>query len=404
MASALELFFDLIIVVAFSVSSSELAHLLAHGRVTTGLIGFGFAMFAVIWAWISYSWFMSAFDTDDWFVRLATMLQMIGVSVLTLGLPPLFASIDEGHYLDNGVMVGGYVIMRIGMIALWIRVAATNHERRSVALTYASTLVVAQIGWVALAVLHLPMVTTGLLIVPLYLIETIGPFVAETRKGGTPWHPHHIAERYGALALIALGEVVLGTVTALGALIGETGWTTHAAVLLVAGIGMAFGMWWSYFCVPYGEFLHLRPDKAFGWAYSHLVLFASIAATGAGLHVVALMLEGQSHASTLFAILTIAVPEIVFLMFVFVAVYRFLPTYHQFHTLLVVVTLALAGAGVGLAASGVNLMVCLLVLMAVPWVTVVGYETLGHRHLADGIAELERRAAASAPGLHATLG
>ena len=51
--------------------------------------------------------------------------------------------------------------------------------------------------------------------VPLIAIELAGPLIAETRYGGTPWHPHHIAERYGLLVIICLGEAILGTVAAL---------------------------------------------------------------------------------------------------------------------------------------------------------------------------------------------
>ena len=45
--------------------------------------------------------------------------------------------------------------------------------------------------------------------------------LAETRLGGTPWHAHHIAERYGLMVIIALGEGLLGTTAALGALIED---------------------------------------------------------------------------------------------------------------------------------------------------------------------------------------
>ena len=45
-------------------------------------------------------------------------------------------------------------------------------------------------------------------------------------RARTPWHPHHIAERYGLLVIITLGEVIIGTVAALNALVhGEAGWT-----------------------------------------------------------------------------------------------------------------------------------------------------------------------------------
>ena len=51
------------------------------------------------------------------------------------------------------------------------------------------------------------------------------------RKGGTPWHAHHIAERYGLLVIIALGEGLLGTVVAIDALVGPEGpgWSLDVA-------------------------------------------------------------------------------------------------------------------------------------------------------------------------------
>ena len=86
-SSPLELLFDLTFVVAFGVAASEFAHAMAAGHVGAGLAGFGFAMFAVCWAWINFTWFASAYDTDDWVYRLMTMLQMVGVLILALGVP-----------------------------------------------------------------------------------------------------------------------------------------------------------------------------------------------------------------------------------------------------------------------------------------------------------------------------
>ena len=71
--------------------------------------------------------------------------------------------------------------------------------------------------------------------------------LAETRKGGTPWHAHHIAERYGLLAIIALGEGVVGTVASLSAVVSAQGWTFDAVFVVVAGVGLTFGMWWVVF-------------------------------------------------------------------------------------------------------------------------------------------------------------
>ena len=78
-ASSLELLFDLTFVVAFGFAGDELAHAIGAGHAGAGVLGFAFAMFAICWAWISFSWFASAFDVDDWVYRLVTTVQMVGV-------------------------------------------------------------------------------------------------------------------------------------------------------------------------------------------------------------------------------------------------------------------------------------------------------------------------------------
>ena len=91
-ATPLELLYDLTFVVAFGVAGEQVAHLLAVGHYTSGLMSFGLAIFAICWAWINFSWFASAYDTDDWAFRIATMVQMVGVIILALGLPEVFHS------------------------------------------------------------------------------------------------------------------------------------------------------------------------------------------------------------------------------------------------------------------------------------------------------------------------
>ena len=201
-----------------------------------------------------FTWFASAYDTDDWFFRITTMVQMVGVVVLALGMPPVFHSLDEGQTLDNRVLVAGYVIMRVAMVAQWLRAAKQDPSRRQVALTYAGIIVVAQVGWVVLAVLHLDLGPTFAVAAVLYLIELGGPVTAELRGaasrrprsgGSTPWHAHHIAERYGLLTIIALGEGVFGTIASVSAVVEGHGWSLDAAIVAVAGVGLTFGLWWG---------------------------------------------------------------------------------------------------------------------------------------------------------------
>src|ERR1700749_3129403 len=94
-STPLELLYDLTIVVAFGIGADQLADHAAEGHVGAGVVGFVFASFAVSWAWLGYSWFASAYDTDDWVFRLATMGQMVGVIVMALGPPDAVGLIER---------------------------------------------------------------------------------------------------------------------------------------------------------------------------------------------------------------------------------------------------------------------------------------------------------------------
>jgi low temperature requirement protein LtrA len=386
-ATPLELLYDLTFVVAFGIAADELAHLLAEGHWSSGLAAFGFAVFGICWAWINFSWFSSAYDTDDWAFRLATMVQMVGVVILALGLPPIFDSIDAGETLDNSVGVLGYVVIRVAMVFLWLRAARQDPARQRACQTYALTIAVAQVGWVALIPIDLSIGAFWLAGSVLIAIELLGPVIAERGKGGTPWHAHHIAERYGLLAIIALGEGVIGTVAFLSAVVEDQGWSLDAALVAVAGIGLTFGMWWVYFMVPSGDLLHAHRERSFAWGYGHMVIFGSIAATGAGLHVAAYFIADEAHIGATATVLTVAVPVALFLLAVYALFTWLVRTPDPFHLSLLAATAAVSVLAVALAASGLAMAWCLVVLMLAPWVTVVGFETIGHRHL---VAALER--------------
>jgi low temperature requirement protein LtrA len=387
-ATPLELLYDLTIVVAFGTAADELAHYIAQDHVGAGVGGFAFAVFAVTWAWLQYSWFASAYDTDDWVFRLATMVQMAGVIVLSLGLPQMFASIDHGDTLDNGVMVAGYVVMRVSLVFLWWQVSRHDIERRRCAHTYMAAIGTAQVGWVALVVAELPVGTTFALFSVLIALEFAGPFVAE-RTGGTPWHAHHIAERYGLLVIITLGEVIIGTVAALNAVVhGEHGWTADAVRLTVAGVGLTFGSWWMYFCVPWGEPLARHRERGFGFSYGHLLIFAPLAAMGAGLHVAAAGLEGEAKIGDTATLLSVVIPFAIFTLALYGLYSWLMRTGDPFHLILLAITGAILVLAVGLVAAGVGVTTCLLVVVLAPVVTVVGYETIGHRHIAEALERL----------------
>ncbi len=391
-ATPLELLFDLTFVVAFSIAASEFAHAVTGGHVAAGLAGFFFAIFSVCWAWINFSWFASAYDTDDWVYRLTTMLQMGGVIILALGLPQLYASIEHGGHVDNAVVVAGYVVMRVAMVAQWLRAAAQDPLRRKACLTYALWITVAQIGWVVSIFLVTSVPVTFVIVLTLTLVELAGPVIAETRLGGTPWHAHHIAERYGLFTIIALGEGVVGTVASLSAVVGVQGWSVEAVFVGIAGIGLTFGMWWIYFVFPPAEILHARREGSFLFGYLHIVVFASIVATGAGLHAAAYYIEHHSELGSVATVLSVVVPVGVYILMVYVVYAVMTRTVQRFHLLLLAGTAAVLGLAVALAANGVSMANCLLVVTLAPVVSVVGYELVGHRHVAQAVSSVSRGA------------
>lgn len=384
-ATPLELLFDLTFVVAFGIAANEFAHMLSENHVGAGLLGFTLATYAICWAWINFAWFASAYDTDDWIYRLMTMLQMIGVIVLALGLPQMYASIEHGDHVDTRVMVAGYVVMRIALVGQWLRAAKQDPDRRSACLTYVAFVTVAQIGWLGGIFLHTSVPMTFVIVALLVGVEFLGPFVAETRKGGTPWHAHHISERYSLFAIIALGEGVVGTVASLSAVVNAQGWSFDAAFVAVAGTGLTFGMWWTYFVVPHSDLLRAHRERSFFFGYFHILTFGAIVATGAGLHAAAYYIEHHSKLGSVETVLSVALPVGLYILSVYILYAWLVRTVDAFHLLLIALTVAVLGLAVWLAAAGISMANCLLVVTLAPMVSVVGYEALGHRHAAEAI-------------------
>jgi low temperature requirement protein LtrA len=378
-ATPLELLFDLTFATCFGFAASQLADALTAHHDAAALIGFGFASAAICWAWMNFSWFSSAYDTDDWMFRIVSMVQMIGVLVLAAGLPRLFSSIERTGRLDNSVMVLGYVIMRVALVFQWLRAATDDPARRRVCLTYAATISVAQVGWVVQITVALAPAYAIILGGVLALIEMAGPVLAERQAGGTPWHAHHIAERYSLFVIIALGEGVVGTVAALSAVVDRQGWTWETILIGVAGMGLTFGMWWMYFLVPSAEILQRHRHRALLWGYLQMLVVTSVVATGAGLHVAATFIEGRTTMTAFTAVLSVTLPVLIFLILLHAVYYQLVRTFRMLDVWLLITSSAVAMLAVAAAWFGVSLAACLVVLMLAPAATVVVCEVRGYR-------------------------
>ncbi|MFV2179523.1 low temperature requirement protein A [Actinomadura sp. LOL_016] len=305
-ARPLELLFDLTFVVAVAAVTGRFAHDIADGHALAGIVPFLQVFFAVWWAWMNFTWFASSYDTDDVAYRLLTMVQMGGALVVAAGVPAAAEA-------DFRAVTIGYFVMRIALVAQWLRAGAEDPAGRRTALRYAAGIAVLQAGWV----LRLALAETGNLPAPtptfvaLAVLELAVPWWAE-RTRPTTWHPHHIAERYGLFALILFGESVMAASN------GVVGALETAAVggplVIIAGSGLVllFALWWLYFLAPSGEGLNDRRHRSYLWGYGHYGIFAALAALGAGLEVAVEQTGHHLEASPTAVCFAVAIPAATF--------------------------------------------------------------------------------------------
>ena len=296
-STPLELFFDLVFVVALARSASVLHHAIVEGHASDGVIIFAMAFFGIWWAWMNFTWFASAYDTDDVPYRLFVFLQMTGALVFAAGVGEAFAR------QDFRLGVFGYVLMRVAMVGQWLRAARQDPEHRGTSLRYAVGIALVQLAWVAF--LAVPLGARIPVFGLLCLVELLVPMWAEQTRM-TSWHSHHIAERYGLFVIIVLGESVLAGSLAIEAA-AESGLTLDLAAVVVGALLIMFSMWWLYFDGLPTSLLHSYRG-AFIWGYGHFVVLGSAAAVGAGIAVAADFTTHHAELSALAAGMAIAVP------------------------------------------------------------------------------------------------
>ena len=227
--TALELFFDLVFVLAIT----QCTALMAREPTWTGL-GKGVLVLGVLWwSWVGYAWLTSVVDPEEGAVRLVMFVVMAALLVAALCVPDAFG--------DTALLFAcAYGIVRFGQIALFLLASRDDPAlRRSVSGLAGGTalgvglLVAAAFtdGWVQ-----------GALWVLALLLDMGEPYLF----GSEGWRlrPGHFAERHGLIIIIALGE----SIVAIG--VGASG-EVDAGVVAAATLGMAVAaaLWWLYFDV-----------------------------------------------------------------------------------------------------------------------------------------------------------
>lgn len=289
-ATPLELFFDLVVVIAFAAIAKEFHHAIAEGHIALGITHFIMAFLLVWWPWNAFTWFASAYDNDDPAYRITVMAMMAGSMIIAASLPQFFG---EYNFVYTFI---GYAIMRLAFAVMWFRVGLHNPKMRPMARRFVIGQVLVQCYWaiVVFIIQPNPPLLYGLFALG-FVMELIVPWIAE-KAHGTTWHRHHIIERFGLLNIIVLGEVLLAATIALKFTFAADHLDLNLVGNALCGVVIAFSMFWLYFA----EEDHLQSSDLkhiFRWGYGHVIIFAAGVAVGAGLEVMnaAFAHHGEGH-------------------------------------------------------------------------------------------------------------
>lgn len=303
-STPLELFFDLVFVVAVAQAASHLHHGIAEAHVAETIIYYAMVFFAIWWAWINFTWFASAYDNDDVPYRLMVFVQLIGSLILAAGVPQVF---EGGNF---PIVTLGYTLMRIALVTQWLRAAHADPTHRTTSYRYAIGVTLVQIGWIAL--LAVPVAFKMIGFITLVILELLVPIWAE-HSNITTWHAGHITERYGLFTIIVLGESILSALIAIQSAIQAGNFSAALAAIIFGGLLIVLVMWWLYFDQPEH---HLRTSAraTFVWGYGHLFIFAAAAAVGAGLAVAVDYSTHHAEIDSFGAGAAVAIPVAIYLI------------------------------------------------------------------------------------------
>jgi len=261
----LELFYDLVYVAAII----QLGDALSHHVSLPGFLAFA-AIFAPLWfTWTGFMFFTNRFAVDDAVHRGLVFLQMFAVGALALTVPDVL----DGRFVPFAV---AYSVTRLSLAALYLRTWRQTEEGRPLSQHYATRIALGAPLW--LVAMLIPQPWTILAYLVCMGVDMSVSLGAKGRELASRYAPDvgHMAERYGILTIIVLGESFVKLVSGLA----EAGLTPERALLAGVALIVTISLWWIYFDDIAGSRIRSMRLGAFVWIYSHLPLAVAITAIG----------------------------------------------------------------------------------------------------------------------------
>ncbi|NES14203.1 low temperature requirement protein A [Micromonospora sp. PPF5-17] len=276
-ATFLELFFDLVFVLALVQLSRGLAEDLRWSDAFRTLVLLG----AMWWVWSSTAWLTDRTDPERLVIQGLVIATMVGSLVMAAAVPEAFG--------DTGlIFAGAYVAIQFGRGLVLVAVLrAQEFQRHAVRGLFWYGL--SALPWIAGALVH-GTARVALWALAVVLDHTAGRIGFPTPGAGrTPSQDlvisgEHLAERYRQFFIIALGELILVT----GLALSSSGFALDAVAAFTVSIATAVLLWRIYIYRA-GQVLaeaiavSADPVRLAGSAsYAHLTMVAGVVAAAVG--------------------------------------------------------------------------------------------------------------------------
>ncbi|HEY2535704.1 MAG TPA: low temperature requirement protein A [Solirubrobacteraceae bacterium] len=281
----LELFFDLVFVLALTQCTTLIAHDPTWKGMLEGLLVLG----VLWWSWCGYAWLTSVVDPEEGAVRLVMFAAMAAFLVCALCVPGAFHS-------EALLFACAYGAVRAAHIALFMLASRDDEALRQSVLGLAASTALG-VGLLILAAF-----TSGALQLGLWCLAILLDMGGPLLFGIEGWRlvPGHFAERHGLIVLIALGESIVAI--GVGARATISAGVVTAAVL---GVVVAAALWWAYFdvvaIVAARRLARAREGRERNqiardsYSYLHLPMVAGIALIAVGMKRTLLDVDDPLH-------------------------------------------------------------------------------------------------------------
>jgi low temperature requirement protein LtrA len=268
-ATWLELFFDLVFVVAIT----ELAGALVENHSVTGFLRFAALFLPVYIAWQGYTFYADRFDSDDLGFRVALFAAMVAIAAMAVQIR------DVAHGIHSAGFAVSYVILRSIMLVLYWRAWRAVLEARPLIRLYGLGYAVAVAIWVVSLAFSPPAryVVWGIAIA----LELSLPPLGTRIHRRVPTSASHVPERWALFTMIVMGE----SVVAIAVATASSHWHAVSAIAAVVGFASVAAAWWLYFDRQADVVLSGTRRSVVIYSYAHLPLLMGLAATGAGVRL-----------------------------------------------------------------------------------------------------------------------